>query len=605
MVNKVKQFCLMTCLVMLFNIHSVLAADFTATVDNSVVNLGQGFQLNLSLKDAKSKGRPDFSVLEKDFTIYNSSESSQMMIVNGDITSQKSWTLVLMPKQQGKLTLPSLNIETDHGVLRSKPIVIQAKASSSVQNSPDATQQKAVYTETKLNKETVYKNEPVLMTSRLIAYQNISDISLEDPVIDGAIVERLAEPTVQEMMLQGRAAKVLQVQYLLTPIKAGKLAIHGPVFNGKVQLNSPQPESMDPFEMMRNFDHFGFSGFADFRPFSLTDSTKTINIKPAVNQLQPWLPAENLTLSEDWQGLQSAKVAEPITWKLTISAKGLASAALPSLKEQIEKSANVKVYADKPVLNDALDSDAQTISSTRQESYTLIPQSSGELALPEIKIAWWNVKKDKIMYATIPARTIHVAAGAVNQNNAASSLSTEQAKTQTASNNTDLTKSAGSATLPSWVIPVVVTLAGILILMFISLILLWKKSKNLNNTPTKTTDKQREDGIEKHSTLTIETAATLDDLQKVIQQFAQDKLAMPATSSLKSIHNVMQQRYDMINCQVLAEIEAGLYQKETKQIVIADFKVEVANMFNAVNKQLKKTKKQTKMTESFQPLNPN
>ncbi|MDE5041616.1 BatD family protein, partial [Francisella tularensis subsp. holarctica] len=62
--------------------------------------------------------QPDLDVLDKDFTVYNTSTSSITTIVNGQQSSQFEMIVSLMPNKTGKLTIPAIKI----GNQTTKPI---------------------------------------------------------------------------------------------------------------------------------------------------------------------------------------------------------------------------------------------------------------------------------------------------------------------------------------------------------------------------------------------------------------------------------------------------------------------------------------------------
>ena len=42
----------------------------------------------------------------------------------------------------------------------------------------------------------------------------------------------------------------------------------------------------------------------------------------------------------------------------------------------------------------------------RKEFYTLVPQHGGELKLPPLRLAWWNVSSETVQYASVPTRPL-------------------------------------------------------------------------------------------------------------------------------------------------------------------------------------------------------
>ena len=126
MVRKTAHILLMACIMVLLT-QTAFATSFTATVDRNNVAVGQSFTLELSLSGTNPKGVPDLSNLEKDFTVYGTSQSSQTTIINNKMSSNINWNVTLIPKKEGSFTIPAMTIATDEGNLKSEPITVNAQ----------------------------------------------------------------------------------------------------------------------------------------------------------------------------------------------------------------------------------------------------------------------------------------------------------------------------------------------------------------------------------------------------------------------------------------------------------------------------------------------
>ena len=88
------------------------AATIEASIDRMTVQENESVNLTFS-SDADVEDDPDFSPLEKDFRILNRSQSSNISIINGRVSRQITWQLMLMPKRSGDLTIPSIAFGRD------------------------------------------------------------------------------------------------------------------------------------------------------------------------------------------------------------------------------------------------------------------------------------------------------------------------------------------------------------------------------------------------------------------------------------------------------------------------------------------------------------
>lgn len=413
MVKHTKEPALILALLLLA-VQAAFAASFTATVDRTQVAPGESFNLNLSLSDASPSGSPDFSPLEDDFTIYSQGESHQTTIINTQISTSINWQLVLIPKRSGNLTIPAVSVQTDSGVLRSEPVDISVTKSAGITRNGGDDINQALLVTTEVSKTEPFQNEPLLYTVKLIARKNVRDVSIPEFNVDGAVVEKQGDAKIYDSVLNGQPAKVVELRYLITPLKSGTIDIPAYVFQGKVLSDRRQDDYFsrrmrDEFGKFDDFDNF--PGFASFEPFALSGQEITLDVKPPAASMDHWLPLTSLSISDDLEGADGAKVGEPLTRKLKLVAEGASAVALPVLESSIAPDGSFRVYADKPSSGDKISADGSTITGWREESYTLIPQKSGAFTLPEIKVPWWDVNNNRIEYATVPARTINVAPG--------------------------------------------------------------------------------------------------------------------------------------------------------------------------------------------------
>lgn len=575
MVKKYAYTALFICLFAVVSHSAFAAASFVATVDRTTVGVGESFNLQLSLSGASPKDSPDLDTLKKQFTVYSASRSSQTTIINNRMSSSINWNVVLMPKQAGSLTIPSISVESDAGTLSTDPVKITA---TKAVNSAQAAQSRAAFVDVAVSKRDPYKNEPVTLTVKLVARRSITDVALPDFSVDDALVEKEGDPDVYDGVLQGQRVKVVEVHYLVTPLKDGTVTIPGITFQGKIdagQRQSSFPRGLsDPFGM---FDMGGFPGMGSFQPFAASADPVTLNVKPPAVQMDPWIPAYMVKISDAWDGLDNAKVGEPLTRKLTIIAEGVAGATLPSLENKIDPDGVFKIYADKPDVGESPAKDDKGVGGWRKESYTLIPQKSGTFTLPEIKIAWWDVLDNKIAYATVPAKTIKVKPGvmppaepAVQAQNTASQPQSDNTSPQAQTPPQQVLK-LGPA-VPPHLYGILAALAGAVLVMGGVIIYLLRKLSRYEKDgaaapETKTVRAANEDST---SLADLKKATTAGDICKFIQSYAHGHWGLPQNAPLQAISAYIKQRDPKADITVFQTLDAALYAG--KKVSIAEIK---------------------------------
>jgi hypothetical protein len=99
-----------------------------------------------------------------------------------------------------------------------------------------------------------------------------------------------------------------------------------------------------------------------------------LTILPSPQDVIPWVPASELTLTEQWpQDPPVFHAGEPLTRTLTLSAKGLTAAQLPPLGGMTVEA--FKQYVDQPELDDQT-ADAG-VTGVRREKIAFLPTQPG------------------------------------------------------------------------------------------------------------------------------------------------------------------------------------------------------------------------------------
>ena len=84
------------------------AATMSARVDRHSVAMGETFMLVITIDSTKAP-MPDLSVLNGDFQVVSTAQSSQVSIINDQRSSEKTWHIELLPRHLGQVTIPALS----------------------------------------------------------------------------------------------------------------------------------------------------------------------------------------------------------------------------------------------------------------------------------------------------------------------------------------------------------------------------------------------------------------------------------------------------------------------------------------------------------------
>lgn len=371
---------------------SQAATQISVKTDRNPVSVDESFQLTYEANGSVDDD-PDFSPLKKFLDVLNQSESSQISIINGNYKRSKTWTLSVMAKQEGVLTIPPIHFGDD----KSQSISIKIVPANTLSTG----QNKSFFIELSANNPKAYEQAQVIVTIRVFSDKSLNQIELSSLHFsnDDVISEPLGDETSYQTQINGKAYLVVEKRVALFSQKAGDLSIQPLIASATVNGQSR-------------------SLFGNFNQKIVRARSNSLHIKviPKKTDHAIWLPTQSLSLTQQWSKDPSQfKVGEPITRTITLAAQGLTAAQLPELVKNQPKG--VKAYPDQAKLTNA--NSSVGITGSRQEKIAYIPETAGQLEIPEIQVPWWNVQTHQWQLARLPKQVIKVQANpAWNQQNA-------------------------------------------------------------------------------------------------------------------------------------------------------------------------------------------
>ncbi|WP_095050113.1 BatD family protein [Pseudomonas sp. Irchel s3h9] len=366
------------------------AAELTASVDRSRLNSGETVELTLETSDVTQFGKPDLTALEALFEVRGTRQVNQLNTLNGDNRATTRWIITLLPKENGSVVIPPLQL----GDAQSQPITVQVVESDTRenQNSLDP-----VFIEASLDQSSVYVQAQAILTLRI--YHSVSlydDSSLTPLQIADARIEQLGDTRTYEKDLNGVRHGVIEMRYAIYPQHSGLLTIAPQTFSATLVDTQPSQDANaqgpKPGKLMR---------------VSSAEIPLTVKPKPLTYPVDaPWLPARSLSLSESWNPEpEHTQVGDSLTRSLTLKVEGLAASQLPALPATDVNG--LRRYPDQPVLSNQ--STDRGIVGSREEREALVPSRSGAIELPTVDVVWWNTFEDHLEHSSLPARTLQVA----------------------------------------------------------------------------------------------------------------------------------------------------------------------------------------------------
>ena len=366
------------------------AAGLVASVDRSRLNSGETVELTLETSDVTQFGKPDLTPLEPLFEVRGTRQVNQLNTLNGDTQATTRWIITLLPRQNGSVVIPSLQL----GDVQSQPITVQV-IESETQDSSNALA--PVFIEASLDQNSVYVQAQAILTLRI--YHSVSlydDSSLTPLQVPDARTEQLGESRTYEKVINGLRHGVIEMRYAIYPQHSGELTIPAQMFSATLVDTLPSqdatPQGPRPGKLMR---------------VKSAEIPLTVKAKPGTYPADvPWLPARSLSLSESWSPEPDlAQVGDSLTRSLILNAEGLASSQLPPLPAT--EINGLRRYPDQPVLGNQ--SSERGLIGSREDREALVPTRTGAIDLPSVEVVWWNTFEDHLEHSSLPARTLQVA----------------------------------------------------------------------------------------------------------------------------------------------------------------------------------------------------
>ena len=365
---------------LMISFSAPLWADVRATTDRTVVGIDETITLNIQSKNGS--GSPDLDVLKKDFQIMGQSQSQNYSFINGHASSTQTWTVTLLPKSTGELTIPAIKVGNEQ--TKPIPLVIQK------QSTTPALDGKEVFLKLHLSTEdSVYVQQQILLTVQLYHRIRLANATLTDLELNNAVIEKLGNDSNYTKVIGKNRYNVIERQYAIYPQQSGTLTIPSLTFSGNKEIG-------------QSFSLFSRPG----RQLISRTEPVTIKVKPIPSSYtgQYWLPAESVVLeSEILEDTSNIKAGEAITRHIIIRATNLLGSQLPAIS--MASNSDYKTYPDKEKLNNQL-VNGKVIGS-RKDTIAIIPLHPGPFTLPEIKVSWWNTITNKQETAILPARTLN------------------------------------------------------------------------------------------------------------------------------------------------------------------------------------------------------
>ena len=377
-------------LILVISIWSTASnAELSTRLSRSSIDELESVQLTIRANGTRSVEELDLSELEKNFQVLNTNTSSQYQYINGNEQSWVDYQITLKPRIAGTLTIPSLTIGNESSL----PLTL--KVSPISQSLRDEINQ-LVFFEVETSKESVYVQEQLLFTRRLV-YSNGVQLYNEipgPPKIANALVLILGETRSGTTERNGKKYGVVEQRFAIFPEMSGKLEIPAIDITASVRLIE--------------------RGRVSRKGVRVSTTDLLVNVMPvpeAYPEEAPWLPAQAIILTQTLEpGVSKANVGDTLQRRIQVRIDGNTGSILPSLNAQPSESL-FSIYPTAPSIKD--DTSGDSVIGFRTESSSIVPLQPGQLSLGETSITWWDTVSNEVRISVLADSRISAAGSAI------------------------------------------------------------------------------------------------------------------------------------------------------------------------------------------------
>jgi len=368
----------------------------TATVDRNSLTTDDTLVLTVAVEGGDAD--PQLPFLDG-FDIVATGSSTQISIVNGSMSTSKSYQYRLQPTRPGDLTIPAINVVINGVTYGTAPIAVQvtqgsgaaqpgsgfaqpAPAPANDVEAPTELNGQDLFVEAVVDNSAPYQGETFTYIFRFYQAVNLfRDPNYAPPSFSGFWTDDDPQQTDYTVQAANRTYRVSEVQTTLAPTAAGQVTIEPTTLN---------------------------------IPGSLFEGSRTLQTYPVTVDVQPWpqgAPADfkgavgKFTLNAKVDTTET-RVNEPVTLQVILAGEGnLNTAGDPVWTE----GAEWRAFDQQATLNTQKQNGK--ISGQKVFERLLIPTQAGELTIPAISYSYFDPETAVYTTLTTDPIIINVAEG--------------------------------------------------------------------------------------------------------------------------------------------------------------------------------------------------
>jgi hypothetical protein len=236
----------------------VFAVDpVTVTVDPQSIAINQTVNVSFTFTQSGVQGF-NFPRNTRDYDVVASSTSSNISVINGQVSQNKTSSYVIRPLHEGNISIPAVvyNYNNQQYATQAIQITVTPVANQPAQNQAAAASPiDADMNPIVVNSASTYSpyvNQQFLIKTKIYHRGNVRGLSLSNLQIDHMNIKRLDQAKEYKEMKNGLEYMVYEVDYLAFPLISGPITIPEYDVTARViqERTNSRGQRMDPFTFM-------------------------------------------------------------------------------------------------------------------------------------------------------------------------------------------------------------------------------------------------------------------------------------------------------------------------------------------------------------------
>ncbi|MBL7066929.1 MAG: protein BatD [Candidatus Marinimicrobia bacterium] len=393
-------------IMLLAQANLLLAKDISvsASVDRNSIHLDD--VITFSIKIEGTRDFPAVPSPQSDgFVIISGpSQSSNIQIINGEMSASKTIQWRLAPTKTGKQEIKPISIKYRRKNYQTKAVSVMVMDPKTTTPAPQTgniptprtqasrrteSSQYNIFLKADVSKTTLYKGEELIVSFDLY-FQNVRNFATQKlPDARGFWTEQFPEkrnPTIESVVLNGIAYKRSTLRRLaLFPTTTGDLVIDPMVINCEIVVPSQRRRSV--FDDFFDDPFFRDPFFSSTKTVEVSSEPVSVHVKdlPVAGKPAGFSGAVGNFVIESVIDTLQTKQDQALTLRYKISGSGNINAVkLPPLK----LPANVEIF--EPKIERTINNKGKSIRGSVSYEYVLITRSSGRLRIPSLNYVYFD-----------------------------------------------------------------------------------------------------------------------------------------------------------------------------------------------------------------------